>query len=805
MSRPPPCFPHTGSRTLACLLLGVCLLLACDAGDGTGAPSAASSAPPAGAAPQPAAAAAAAPLAAEFADPGACAGCHPAEQAAWTGSDHDLAMQQATPATVEGDFDDATFTAFGVTTRFHRDGDRFLVDTEGPDGTPATFEAPYVFGVEPLQQVLLALPKGRLQSFPIAWDTHRKRWFSLYPEARIPPGDPLHWTGPLLRWNSMCADCHSTDYRRNYDEASGSYDPAWLAIDVSCQACHGPAAAHVAWARSDPPEPGGTEPVDVYLPGRRDVGPAVAEVETCAPCHSRRHPVGEGARIGEPFLDYYEPELLWPDLYHADGQIDGEVYVYGSFIQSRMYRHGVRCSDCHDPHTLKPRASGNALCVRCHSPEGNPRFPTLTTKTYDSPEHHFHPPGSPGAACVACHMPSRTYMQVDDRRDHSLRIPRPDLTLSIGTPNACTGCHADRDAGWAADFLAARRAPGDALPAHYGEAIAAGREGRPDAVGRLVALEADESAPAIARATAVRMLGPAATAGRAEAIAALEAASRDADALVRAAAAGALAGAPPARAVPPLARLVADPRRAVRADAAFALSGLPQDGLDPEQRQAFGRALDEYRANQRALGDTAEAHLDLAMVDRRRGLASAAEREYRAALALRPDYTPARLELANLLNGQGRNDEAEQVLREAIALQDRLASGLSDDARLRAERGELHYSLALVLAEEGRLQQSTVELGRASELLPERARIRYNHGLALQRLGRRDEALAALLDAERIDPSDHDVQNALAIFYAQQGDRAEALRHAQRLVEQLPGDPAAEALLQQIRGLPPAP
>ena len=163
--------------------------------------------------------------------------------------------------------------------------------------------------------------------------------------------------------------------------------------------------------------------------------------------------MSERARIGGPFLDDYEPDLLLPGLYYADGQIDGEVYVYGSFTQSRMYRHGVRCSDCHDPHTLKLRATGNALCVRCHSPDGNPRFPSLQKKVYDAPEHHFHPPGSPGAACVACHMPARTYMQLDRRRDHSLRIPRPDLTLEIGTPNACTGCHQDRDARWAADFL----------------------------------------------------------------------------------------------------------------------------------------------------------------------------------------------------------------------------------------------------------------------------------------------------------------------------------------------------------------
>ncbi len=742
--------------------------------------------------------------AAAFADPGSCAGCHPAEQSAWTGSHHDLAMQEATPETVLGDFDDATFTAFGVTTRFHRDGERFLVDSEGPDGAMATYEVAYTFGVEPLQQVLLRLPKGHLQAFPIAWDTRRRRWLSLYPEARIPPGDPLHWTGPLQRWNSMCADCHSTDLQRNYDAASASYDTAWLTIDVSCQACHGPAADHVAWAKAYTPGAGAPEAVEARLPVRSDVPGDVAEIETCAPCHSRRHRVSAATVPGAAFLDGYEPELLWPGLYQADGQIEGEVYVYGSFTQSRMHRRGVRCSDCHDPHSLKLRAEGNALCVGCHSPEGNPRFPTLVAKTYDAPEHHFHPPGSPGAACVACHMPSRTYMQVDDRRDHSLRIPRPDLTLSIGTPNACTGCHADRDARWAADFLATRRPADRVLPAHYGEALAAGRAGRPEATVPLVALAADEGAPAIARATAVQMLARAAASGSAEAGAAIEGAAGDADGSVRAAAAGALAAVPPERAVPVLARLVADERAAVRTAAAFTLAGLAAPGLAPEQQRAFDAALDEYRAGQRALADTAEAHLNLAILDRRRGRGAAAEREYRSAIALRPDLASARLDFASFLNGRHRNDEAEQQLREAIEVHEHMASGLADDAVVRPERGELYYSLALVLAEEGRLEESADALGKAADLLPDRARIRYNQGLALQQLGRRDEAEAALLAAERMAPDDSDVQNALAILYAQQGRKGEALRHAERHAEQRPGDPGAERLLQQIRQLPEA-
>ena len=158
-----------------------------------------------------------------------------------------------------------------------------------------------------------------------------------------------------------------------------------------------------------------------------------------------------------PFLDAYLPALLEPGLYHSDGQIDGEVYEYGSFLQSRMHAASVTCSDCHDPHSLKLRAEGNALCAQCHLPE-----------RFDLSAHHNHEPGSAGAQCVNCHMPTKTYMVVDARRDHSIRVPRPDLSISLGTPNACTPCHADRPAQWAAEAVAGWYPGGRQTTPHYG-------------------------------------------------------------------------------------------------------------------------------------------------------------------------------------------------------------------------------------------------------------------------------------------------------------------------------------------------
>ena len=185
-----------------------------------------------------------------------CAECHEAQVEAWTGSHHDLAMQEASPATVLGEFDGARVRHFGVTSKFFRRGGEFYVRTEGPDGEPHDYRIAYTFGVAPLQQYLIAFPGGRYQALGLAWDTRPagaggQRWFHLTPDEKIPPGDSLHWTGRLQNWNSQCADCHSTGLSKGYVPEADSFATTWSEIDVSCEACHGPGSAHVAWAREE--------------------------------------------------------------------------------------------------------------------------------------------------------------------------------------------------------------------------------------------------------------------------------------------------------------------------------------------------------------------------------------------------------------------------------------------------------------------------------------------------------------------------------------------------------------------------
>ena len=688
-------------------------------------------------------------------------------------------MEEATGESVLGDFNDATFSHFGINSRFFRNDGKFWVNTEGPEGGMRDFEIRYTFGVEPLQQYLIEFPGGRLQGLHVAWDTKRERWFHLYPDEGISPEDPFHWTGRYQNWNFMCAECHSTNLRKNYDLETDTYDTKWDGIDVGCQSCHGPGEAHVEWASGVD----GSEATagSFGLVVDFETTDARYQVESCAPCHSRRHQVSTEDRSGNPLLDHFMPETLREDLYHADGQILEEVYVYGSFLQSRMYDEGVRCTDCHNPHSLRLRAVGNAVCEQCHHPQApRDRFPTLTLKNYDSPEHHFHPPEGDGAQCVNCHMPERVYMVVDPRRDHSFRIPRPDLTLKLGTPNACNMCHADQTPEWADAAVTEWYGSQRRQEPHYGETIAAGRRGEPDAAARLIELSGDAEQPTIVRATALELLRDYGAAG---ASAMLEAV-RDDDPLVRATAISGLEPLPPEERIQNLSPLLRDPVRAVRIQAARVLASASAE-LTGEDRRAFGSALTEYEALQVSLADTAPAHLNLGVIHAATGRREQAVRDYETAVGLDPDFLPARLNLATLLNEMGRNQDAERVLRETIVRN--------------ASEGEPHYSLGLLLAEMNRLEDAAVSLGRAAALLPERARVRYNHGLALQQLGRRQTAEFELRQAYRIAPRDPAFVQALAIFYAQVGRWIEALPYGEELVRLVPDEDGPRQFVEQVR------
>ncbi len=688
-------------------------------------------------------------------------------------------MQVADETTVLGDFSDARFVHFGTASRFYRRDGKFLVSTEGHDGQPAEFEITYTIGMRPLQQYLVAFPGGRLQSLTIAWDTETRRWFSLDPRDKIAPSDPRHWTGRYQNWNLMCAECHTTNLHKGYASMGDSYRTTWSAFDVGCQACHGPGSAHVRWAASvGRRTPGAAATVALAVDTKHM--DARSQVDACARCHSRRTRLVAEERPGRPLLDEFRPELLRAELYYPDGQQLGEVYEYGSFRQSTMYQRGVRCADCHDPHSATLQAPGNALCTRCHRAQPDPRFPTLPAREYDTPAHHFHLAGSPGAACVSCHMPARNYMLVDARRDHAIRAPRPDLTVKLGTPNACTTCHLERTPQWAADAIARRYGPKLERSPHYGEIIAAGRVRTPQAAPNLISLASDSAQPGIVRATALDLLrgyGEAGTAAMVEAV-------KSDDPVVRLAAVSGLDRLPAGERLAHVSALLKDPILAVRIEAARVLASLPMELLGRSQRAARGAAIAEFQKAQLAMADMPSAHLNLGVLYASGHERDLAEQSYRTALGLDPYFVPARLHLVTLLDEVKRSAEAERLLKDGMALM--------------PTQGELYYSLGLLLAEQGRLAEASEALAEAARLLPDRARVRYNYGLILQQRGHLAEAETALRRADTLDHDDPQILYALAAFYARQRQFARALSYAQRLVELTPDEPAARQIRDTI-------
>jgi tetratricopeptide (TPR) repeat protein len=735
-----------------------------------------------------------APAVAEYVGGVACAGCHEVETELWKGSHHDLAMQSPSDETVLGDFGDVKHVHAGVTTTFFRRDDEFMVRTDGPDGELQDFEIAYTFGVDPLQQYLIELPRGRLQAFSLCWDTRPEsdggqRWFHLYPDEEIDHEDVLHWTGPLQNWNYMCAECHSTNLKKNYHAEDDRYDTSWSEIDVSCEACHGPGSNHVRWARDTAKtgEAGDPEMGLAVLLGNRDNGAWMydegassahrdprrsdrTEIEGCARCHSRRTQLTDDYRHGRPLADTHRVTLLDESLYHVDGQILDEVYVYGSFRQSKMYDSGVTCTDCHDPHTAALRLEGNATCSICHRPD-----------RFDTPDHHFHPPQSAGASCVGCHMPARNYMVVDPRHDHSFRVPRPDLSVTIGTPNACNDCHSDRDAQWAAAAVVRwHGAERSELP-HYATAIHAARRWQPEAGPALVSLITDPAVPGIARATALGLLPGYPVRGTA---AAVQRSLTDRDPLVRRAATGVLEYFEPTERLRMALPLLDDPLRTVRLEAARVLAAAPRPQLTQEQRAALDRGLDEYAAAQRFNEDRVEGKLNLGWLHIQQGRPEEAERAYTAAVRAAHGLAPPAINLADLYRMQGRDSEGEEVLRNALKL-------APDDA-------DLHHALGLWLVRQKRHQQAVELLGRAHELAPDEPRYAFVFAVAQHSTGNTNGALSTLTQAHERHPAHTELLFMLAAVSRDVGDTDSAVRYARRLLELAPGHGDAAGLL---RGL----
>jgi predicted CXXCH cytochrome family protein len=713
----------------------------------------------------------------------------------WKGSDHDLAMQEVSRETVLGDFNNSTFTHHSVTSRFYMKDGKYFVETEGRDGKIGEFELKYVFGIRPLQQYLVEFDRGYIQTLPICWDTRPEemggqRWFHIYDQEKIAPDDILYWTRIYQNWNFMCAECHSTNLLKNYNLDTDTYETSYSEIDVSCEACHGPGSAHVEWAKNRKE----TQHTDDYTemglmvqlkdPGRgtwvfsdesgnarrtvsRNPDP---QVEMCARCHARRSVIDDKYVHGQPFMQTHLPQLLDEGMYFADGQILEEVYVYSSFLQSKMYHKGVVCADCHEPHSGKIYAQGNALCYRCHTYE---KFGTRT--------HHFHNPDSTGASCVDCHMPERKYMVIDPRRDHSIRIPRPDISVAIDVPNSCNQCHYDKSYQWASDKVLEWYGPDFKESMQFAEIIQGARNSVPGAGNYLIQLVGDTSYPAIVRATGLSLINRYPSRGAVEAV---RINLYDTSPLVRIGAIRSLNMVDLRDRLNMAKHLLTDPILAVRTEVAFVLSETPRNLLTSSEFQSLQRAIAEYIKVQLLNGDRPSSLLNLGVLYMQLGEWEKAETIYNTAIKLEPVYMLSYVNLADLYRQQGRDGLAEEILRNALEINPQV--------------GEVHQALGLLLTRTGKRTEALEHFKVAMEFQAEDAYSAYIYGLALHDAGETKQGLEVFRQSLKHNPYSQDILVALVTINRDVGNFMESHFYAQKLTEYWPNNPGYLRLLQEI-------
>lgn len=696
----------------------------------------------------------------------ACKACHTNQFKSWQGSHHDKSMQEVSRSSVLGNFNNITFKSQGVTSYFYKKEEGYFVNTEGPDGDYIDYRIEYVFGVKPLQQYIVKFPNGHYQCLRTAWDTEKGKWFDLYPNFKVVHSEWLHWSKGGLNWNTMCADCHSTNVRKNYDIDTHSYNTKYALINVSCEACHGPAKKHVD---------------QVHLLGKRykfsgelkmtNKTPSKDLVDQCARCHMRREQVSESFNFKGSMLDHYYPELIKTNIYHPDGQILDEVYVYGSFLQSKMYHNGVTCINCHDSHSLKLKFKGNNLCTQCHA-----------TEIYNSTSHHFHKNKSEGATCINCHMTGKYYMGNDFRRDHSFRIPRPDLSIKYGTPNACTQCHKDKENDWAWDNF--KTYYGEPNYKHFSNLLAPGLLQKENGLASLLELARDSVYPDIARASAINgMINYFDTNTINNMIRFLN----DESALVRGSVLDVLGRIDSKDYINYLLPMLEDEKRSIRIKAFFAMGHLKANQVPKKYKAVFNKVKKEFETKLKVTFDFVGGRIQQGDYYLKQGNLKAAIKSYESALYIDTTNNIVRTNLANLYYRNKDFIKTETAYKTIIELE--------------PEYGKTYYSYALLLAELNRVNEAITQMHLAITYAPNNIRFYYNLSLLYDKVNNLKQAELIAVKGLKLDANNEGLLYVLAYVYNKGNQRDKAKNILSRLVKLYPNNTQYSRFYSQLNNI----
>jgi tetratricopeptide (TPR) repeat protein len=643
-----------------------------------------------------------------------CKTCHPAFYKKWATSHHGLAMQPYTPA-----FAKASLTPHpeemriqGATYRAFVGENAGYVEERGPSGA-RKLPIAHVMGGKNTYYFLTPMDRGRLQTLPLAYDVHEKRWYDMAASGvRMHAGEPssslLPWTDSAYTFNTSCYGCHVSQLKVNYNLASDTYNTTWREPGINCEVCHGDASAHVALYKKDL----NAKHKDMKII-RTTQMTVVQRNEMCAPCHAKMSPISPGFEVTQRFFDHYDLVTLEDPDYYPDGRDLGENYSYTSWLMSACVRGGkFDCIHCHTSSGRYRFASENpnGACLPCHQ-----------EKVANQEAHSRHKPGKPGGQCVDCHMPKTRFANMN-RSDHSMLPPTPALTVKYKSPNACSLCHKDKPASWADAKVRQWHNKDYQKPVLARAALVhAARQGEWEKLPAMIEYLNDPAGDAVTQASLLRLMRSCPDSRRTQP---MLAALKHQNPLIRAAAAASITGPVTAEVRDALTLATADEFRLVRIRAAAALAAIPVESLPAAAQEPVRKAAEELIASYHSRPDDYLAHTNLGNFYMERGQLDKAVPAFETALKLRPDSVGTLVNASVAYSRAGRASDAGRALERAL--------------KESPENAPANFNLGLLLAEQGKTAEAELALRKALQSDPRMAPAAYN--LCALLLGRNDRS-----------------------------------------------------------------
>jgi tetratricopeptide (TPR) repeat protein len=705
-----------------------------------------------------------------------CRECHEKFYKLWAPSHHGLAMQPFTAQLFQTRLttQDNDVGIGGSGYRVELNGERGWVRESGPKENKK-YPIVHALGGKNVYYFLTPMDRGRLQVLPLAYDVQRKSWFDTAASGirhfQDIEEEPVGWKDPEYTFNTSCYGCHVSQFTRNYDLKTDTYNSVWREPGINCEACHGSAVEHVRVcrqaAKGKPPE---DLKIAVIRPPkyRRKIA-----ADACAVCHAKATPLTVSFQPGDDLFDHFDVGMLDLPDYYPDGRDLGENYTYTQWLMSPCAKSGQ--TDCLHCHTSSGRFrftedTKNNACMPCHA-----------ERVKNSSAHSHHPEGSVGNQCISCHMPKTEFARMR-RSDHSMLPPTPATTIAYKSPNACNVCHQDKDAAWADGLVRKWRKRDYQTPILLRASfIEAARKHDWKTLPAMLEYLERKNHDAVFAASLIRLLRFCNDDRKWPfLIRALE----DPSPLVRASAAESLGDRIDEETLKGLSSVINDKSRLVRVRAASAMAAIPREALDAGLAAAFDKAVGEFKATIDARPDSWASHYNLggfylAQQDYRQAVAS-----IETAIRLQPRAIQPYVNISFAYNGLGLNDKAVQSLRKACELQPKSL--------------EANLNLGLLLGEMGRLEEAATHLQKAAELDSASAVAAYNLGVINAKLGKMNSALDCLRRAYGLQPENPQYGYSLAFYLQQSGNNSNAVSILRRIVRQKAPHIDAISLLGEI-------